>query len=59
MKKSWNAGSVGVKGTGGSSAQSTRAGSGQRPGKGKYPIGSSAPSDMYGLGRKPSVEVLT
>lgn len=58
MKHTWNKSSSGVKGTGGSAAQGTRAGSSARPGKGKFPIATSAPGDMHGLSRKPSTEVL-
>ena len=54
MKKTMKSGSIGVKGTGGSAKQGTSTGSGARPGKSKYPIGSSAPTDMRELGRAPA-----
>lgn len=51
MKMSKGKTHIGVKGTGGSPPQNTKAGSSARPGKGKFPIPSSAPMDMHTLGR--------
>lgn len=54
MKSTQNKSSPGVKGTGGSSAHGIGAGTSSRPGKGKFPIQSSAPANPRELGRAPS-----